>query len=52
MNRDIAYIRQIIEAIDKIMVYTEDGKDVFFESLLIQDAVIRNMEVVGEVTKR
>lgn len=52
MNRDQVYTMQILEAIDKIEVYTIDGKDRFLESTMIQDAVIRNVEIIGEITKR
>ena len=52
MSRDKIYIGQIIEAIEKIEVYTKDGLEAFNKAEIIQDAVIRNIEVVGEVTKR
>ncbi|WP_197412036.1 HepT-like ribonuclease domain-containing protein [Gracilibacillus massiliensis] len=32
--------------------YLPNGKDDFFSSKLIQDAVIRNLEIIGEATKR
>lgn len=52
MNRDQTYTAQILEAIQKIDTYTTDGKDVFLRSAMIQDAVIRNIEIIGEITKR
>lgn len=52
MNRDQIYTAQILDAIHKIDNYTTDGKDVFLGSALIQDAVIRNIEIIGEITKR
>ena len=36
----------------KIETYTNSGKEEFMSSDLIQDAVIRNLEIVGEATKR
>jgi uncharacterized protein with HEPN domain len=36
---------------DKIEDYTSAGKEEFFKSTLIQDAVIRNLEIIGEATK-
>ena len=32
-------------------VLTDEGKKVFLESSMIQDAVIRNFEIIGEATK-
>lgn len=52
MNRDQTYTVQILDAIQKIEAYTIDGKDVFLKSAMIQDAVIRNIEIIGEITKR
>jgi len=52
MNRDIAYINQILEAIHKIEDYTKGGRKVFFDTIMIQDAVMRNIEIIGEVSKR
>lgn len=52
MSRDITYIEQILDAIEKVEEYTKDGQAVFVNTALIQDAVIRNIEVIGEVAKR
>ncbi|MGC8657771.1 MAG: DUF86 domain-containing protein [Desulfomonilaceae bacterium] len=43
---------QIVEMIDRIIRYTDEGKDVFLQDLVIQDAVIGNFEVIGEAAKR
>jgi uncharacterized protein with HEPN domain len=40
------------DRIERILLYTTGGREDFFESLLIQDAVIRNFEVIGEATKK
>lgn len=42
----------IRDAIDKVFAYTESGRIAFFKSPMIQDAVVRNLEVVGEATKQ
>ena len=46
------YLAQILERINRILRYTDEGKDVFLRDLVIQDAVIRNFEVIGEAAKR
>lgn len=51
MKNDRVYITHILECIEKIEQYTASGKEVFFNSPLIQDAVIRNLEIIGEATK-
>lgn len=46
------YLAQILERIDRIIQYTAEGKEAFFADPLIQDAVIRNFEIIGEAAKR
>ena len=49
---DLAYIDHIISCIKKIKKYMKGlTKSQFKESELIQDAVIRNIEIIGEATK-
>ena len=52
MKDDTVYLHHILDCIQAIEQYTRDGKDSFMSSRLIQDAVIRNLEVMGEATKR
>ncbi|MBE0524357.1 MAG: DUF86 domain-containing protein [Methanosarcinales archaeon] len=52
MNRDQTYVNQILDAINKIQDYTVEGRDVFYETIIIQDAVMRNIEIIGEIAKR
>lgn len=52
MNKDLVYLYHIRDAIDKIESYASVGKEVFLETYHWQDAVIRNLEVIGEATKR
>jgi uncharacterized protein with HEPN domain len=35
-----------------VFAYTGSGRAAFFKSPMIQDAVVRNLEVVGEATKQ
>jgi uncharacterized protein with HEPN domain len=46
------YLAHILECIQRIESYVARGKDSFLSEALIQDAVIRNFEVVGEAAKR
>lgn len=52
-ERDAEYLHHILEAIRRIRAYTS-GKDkhVFLTELLLQDAVIRNIEIIGEAANR
>lgn len=52
MKDDKFYLINILECIEKIESYTKKGKDSFITETLIQDAVIRNFEIIGEATKR
>ncbi|WP_071394830.1 HepT-like ribonuclease domain-containing protein [Bacillus tuaregi] len=52
MKNDKIYLLHILECIENIESYIPNGENDFFSSKLIQDAVIRNLEIVGEATKR
>lgn len=45
------YVGHILDAISKIKTYTSDGRDEFFGSTLHQDAVVRNLEIIGEASR-
>src|SRR5207302_8850838 len=51
LNHDRAYLRHILEAIEKIERYTADGQASFRADEKTQDAVIRNFEIIGEAVK-
>jgi len=46
------YLIHIVERADRILAYVADGRPAFLASPQLQDAVIRNLEVIGEATKR
>ncbi len=46
------YLIQILECIDRIKAYTAQGREAFEGSTMIQDAVIRNFEIIGEAAKQ
>lgn len=46
------YLGHILEAIERIQAYVADVDEVgFLSSKIIQDAVIRNLEVIGEASR-
>jgi uncharacterized protein with HEPN domain len=49
---DLEFIQDILDRIQRIETFIEPGEEEFLESILIQDAVMRNFEVIGEATKR
>jgi len=50
---DIVYLKHIRDAISRIEEYTKTvGYDDFIKNNLIQDGVIRQLEIIGEATKR
>ena len=51
MKDDGVYLRHILDAIGKIESYVAVGRDVFMSASHWQDAVIRQLEIVGEATK-
>ncbi|MEW9125058.1 MAG: DUF86 domain-containing protein [Thermotaleaceae bacterium] len=52
MRDDKTYLIHILECITNIEDYTKQGKEEFMYSRLIQDAAIRNLEIIGEATKK
>jgi uncharacterized protein with HEPN domain len=53
MKDDKIYIDHILQSIDRIEVYLS-GKDhqAFSDDFMTQDAVVRQLEIIGEATKR
>jgi len=53
IKNDRVYLDHILEAIDKIQNFTNDiSRFDFDRNVMIQDAVIRNVEIIGEATKK
>jgi len=53
MRDDLAYIEHILLSISKIEAFTRNMTRSDFDSNeMVQDAVIRNIEIIGEVSKR
>lgn len=46
------YLAQIMECIERVERYTQCGREAFLASPMVQDAVMRNLEVIGEAAKR
>jgi uncharacterized protein with HEPN domain len=52
-KEDTVYLTHIIQCIQKIEEYTGNvSYDEFYKTSLIQDGVIRQIEIIGEATKR
>ena len=45
------YLLHVRDEIRKVLGYTCGGRDAFFAQTLIQDAVLRNITVIGEAVK-
>ncbi len=52
MTNDAAYLHHILGAIAKIETYVSGGRDEFMSQSHWQDAVIRQLEIIGEATKQ
>ncbi|WP_048308453.1 DUF86 domain-containing protein [Halomonas sp. PR-M31] len=51
-QRLLDYLEHILEAIERIEVYTADMTEpAFLDDKLVQDAVVRNLEVIGEASR-
>lgn len=52
MKDDRVYLIHILECIERIEHYTEDGAEAFFSDTKTQDAVLRNLHTLSESTQR
>jgi uncharacterized protein with HEPN domain len=52
MNRDQTYLNHILDAIARMNEYTSVGYEKFISQSHWQDAVIRQLEIIGEAAKR
>ncbi len=48
---DRVLIYDIQRAIERVIHYTTGGRNEFFSNPMVQDAVIRNLEIIGEASK-
>lgn len=52
MTSDATYVRHILEAIRRIRTYTAEGESQFMADTRTQDAVLRNLQILGEAAKK
>ena len=53
MKDDLPYLKHIVDAVSKIEDYVKNVKrEKFLKDAKTQDAVVRELEVIGEATKR
>lgn len=50
--RDKLYLGHILDAIAAIERFTQSGRDTFFADDMVQSAVIRQLEIIGEAAKK
>lgn len=51
MKEDKIYLLHVRDAINQIISYTKDGQVNFVKDPKTQDAVLRQLEIIGEATK-
>ena len=52
MKSEILYLHHIRERCQRVGQCTRAGRDEFFGNVVYQDAVMRNLEIIGEAAKR
>jgi uncharacterized protein with HEPN domain len=52
VKSDHPYLAHIADAIAAIETYVAGGREAFMRERLIQDAVVRNFEIIGEAASR
>ena len=52
-SEDISYLKDVLDAIERIETYVEGvSKDTFYNYLMMQDAVMHQIEIIGEASNR
>jgi uncharacterized protein with HEPN domain len=51
MKGDRVYLLHILDSVTRALEYTREGHDAFLSDTKTQDAVIRNIEIIGEAAK-
>ncbi len=51
MKDDRVYLLHIRDSLTNIREYTDPGREFFFKDKKTQDAVVRNLEIIGEAVK-
>jgi uncharacterized protein with HEPN domain len=49
---DRLYLGHIVEAAERILLYAAAGEESFRKDLMVQDAIVRNIQVMGEAVKK
>jgi uncharacterized protein with HEPN domain len=49
---DTVYVEHMLSCIDKILEYIGNDKEAFYQSTLVQDAVLRNLQTMAESSQR
>jgi len=49
---DRLYLGHLLEAIERILLYGQDGEERFRTDVRTQDAILRNLQVLGEAAKK
>jgi uncharacterized protein with HEPN domain len=52
MTRDRSYLVHARDAIEWVLRHTAEGREAFFAERKTQDAVLRNLEILGEAVKQ
>jgi uncharacterized protein with HEPN domain len=52
LNRDKLYVEHIPECIRRIDAYSVAGRETFLTQTLVQDAVLRNLQILAESASR
>ena len=52
MKDDRLYLGHILEAVERILAYGAEGEVAFRQDVKTQDAIIRNLQVMGEAVKK
>ena len=52
MREDKVYLEYILQCINLIEAYCKGEKEIFFNNLMVQDAILRRLQTLAESTQR
>lgn len=52
MKEDHVYLLHILDSIEAIEQFTRGGRDAFLRERMVQDAVARNLQIIGEAAAK
>ena len=51
-DRDLLFLSDMVACVERVLEYSSGGREEFLKDPMRRDAIVRNLEVLGEAAKR